>query len=213
MSKINILKALVSVSDKSFLDKIANYFLKYNITVLSTGGTYSFLKKEFPKLKLIEISSYTSFKEILDGRVKTLHPLVHAGILAKKNNPSHLKQLNELGITSIDLVVTNLYPFEKFSSNWKSSESECLENIDIGGPSMIRGAAKNYESTAILTSPEQYEHFIKEAELNNNHISLNTRKELAKLAFCKTAYYDSIIANWFLQKANLASSLRVFKLI
>ena len=142
MSKINILKALVSVSDKSFLDKIANYFLKYNITVLSTGGTYSFLKKEFPKLKLIEISSYTSFKEILDGRVKTLHPLVHAGILAKKNNPSHLKQLNELGITSIDLVVTNLYPFEKFSSNRKSSESECLENIDIGGPSMIRGAAK-----------------------------------------------------------------------
>ena len=203
MSKINILKALVSVSDKSFLDKIANYFLKYNITVLSTGGTYSFLKKEFPKLKLIEIASYTSFKEILDGRVKTLHPLVHAGILAKKNNPSHLKQLNELGITSIDLVVTNLYPFEKFSSNPESSESECLENIDIGGPSMIRGAAKNYESTAILTSPEQYEHFIKEAELNNNHISLRTRKELAKLAFCKTAYYDSIIANWFLQKNEL----------
>ncbi len=203
MSKINIRKALVSVSDKSFLEKIANYFLKYNISALSTGGTYGFLKKEFPKLKLTEIASYTSFKEILDGRVKTLHPLVHAGILAKNNKPSHLKQLDELGITSIDLVVINLYPFEKFSNNPKSSESECLENIDIGGPSMIRGAAKNFQSTAILTSPEQYEDFIKEAELNNNHISLNTRKELAKLAFCKTAYYDSIIANWFLQKNEL----------
>ena len=151
----------------------------------------------------MEIASYTGFKEILDGRVKTLHPLVHAGILAKKNIPSHIKQLDELGITPIDLVVINLYPFEKFSNNNKSTESECIENIDIGGPSMIRGAAKNYESTAILTSPDQYESFIKEAELNNNHISLNTRKELAKSAFCKTAYYDVLIANWFMQNDEL----------
>ncbi len=203
MSKINIRKALVSVSDKSLLKKIGNYFLKYSITVLSTGGTYTFLKKQFPKLKIIEIASYTGFKEILDGRVKSLHPLVHAGILAKRNKPSHLKQLNKLGITHIDLVVINLYPFEKFSNSSKSNESECLENIDIGGPSMIRGAAKNYENTAVLTSPEQYEGFIKEVELNNNQVTLNTRKKLAKLAFCKTAYYDSLIANWFLQTDQL----------
>ena len=132
-----------------------------------------------------------------------MHPLIHAGILANKKNSSHLKQLKQLGITSVDLVIINLYPFEKVSNNKKTSESECIENIDIGGPSMIRGAAKNYESTAVLTSPEQYEHFIQEAESNNNHISLNTRKQLAKQAFCKTAYYDSLIANWFLKKDEL----------
>ena len=203
MSKINIRKAIVSVSDKSLLEKIGEYFLKYNITVLSTGGTYIFLKKKFTNLKLEEIATFTNFKEILNGRVKTLHPLIHAGILANKKNSSHLKQLKQLGITSVDLVIINLYPFEKVSNNKKTSESECIENIDIGGPSMIRGAAKNYESTAVLTSPEQYEHFIQEAESNNNHISLNTRKQLAKQAFCKTAYYDSLIANWFLKKDEL----------
>ena len=203
MSKINIRKALVSVSDKSLLEKIGEYFLKYSIIVMSTGGTYNFLKKKFPSLKLQEIADFTNFKEILDGRVKTLHPLVHAGILAKKNDPSHLKQLKELGIPSVDLVVINLYPFEKVSNIKKNNQSECIENIDIGGPSMIRGAAKNFESTAVLTAPEQYEKFIQEAEANNNHISLNTRKELAKLAFCKTAYYDSVIANWFFQKNEL----------
>ena len=203
MSKINIKKAIVSVSDKNLLNKIGKYFLKYNIVVLSTGGTYKFFKENFPNLKIKEISSFTNFNEILDGRVKTLHPLIHAGILANKENPSHLKQLKKLGISSIDLVVINLYPFEKISTKKKINRTECLENIDIGGPSMIRGAAKNYKSTAVLTSPEQYENFIREAELNNNYISLNTRKELAKLAFCKTAYYDSLIANWFLKKNEL----------
>ena len=203
MSKINIRKVIVSVSDKSLLEKIGNYFLKYDITVLSTGGTFNFLKKKFPKLKLLEIASYTGFKEILDGRVKTLHPLVHAGILSKKNNPSHIKQLDELGISSIDLVVINLYPFEKFSNDSKSTESECIENIDIGGPSMIRAAAKNFESCVVLTSPDQYDGFIEEAESNKNHISLITRKELAKSAFRKTAYYDGLIANWFMQNDEL----------
>ena len=203
MSKINIRKAIVSVSDKNLLNKIGKYFLKYNIVVLSTGGTYKFLKKNFPDLKIKEIAAFTNFNEILDGRVKTLHPLIHAGILANKENPSHLKQLKQLGISSIDLVVVNLYPFEKISTKRKSSKTECIENIDIGGPSMIRGAAKNYKSTAVLTSPDQYENFVREAELNNNNISLNTRKELAKLAFCKTAYYDSLIANWFLKKDEL----------
>ena len=205
MSKINIRNAILSVSDKSLLDKIGDYFLKYNITVLSTGGTYTFLKKKFPNLKLQEIANFTNFKEILDGRVKTLHPLIHAGILANKKRSSHLKQLKQLGINSVDLVIVNLYPFEKVSNNKKISESECIENIDIGGPSMIRGAAKNYANTAVLSSPEQYESFIQEAESNNNYISLNTRKKLAKLAFCKTAYYDSLIANWFLKKDELLS--------
>ena len=151
----------------------------------------------------MEIGFYTGFKEILDGRVKTLHPLVHAGILAKKNYPSHIKQLDELGISPIDLVVINLYPFEKFSNDNKYTESECIENIDIGGPSMIRAAAKNFESCVVLTSPDQYDGFIEEAESNKNHISLKTRKELAKSAFRKTAYYDGLIANWFMQNDEL----------
>ena len=142
MSKINIKRAIVSVSDKSLLEKVGKYFLKYRISVLSTGGTYNFLKKNFPNLKLVEIASFTGFKEILDGRVKTLHPMIHAGILAKKDNPSHLKQLKELGITSVDLVIINLYPFEKTSNNKRKSKSECIENIDIGGPSMIRAPLK-----------------------------------------------------------------------
>ena len=132
MSKINIKKAIVSVSDKNLLNKIGKYFLKYNVVVLSTGGTYKFLKKNFPDLKIKEIAAFTNFNEILDGRVKTLHPLIHAGILANKENPSHLKQLKQLGISSIDLVVINLYPFEKTSSNKGASKSECIENIDIG---------------------------------------------------------------------------------
>ena len=123
--------------------------------------------------------------------------------LQKKNYPSHIKQLDELKITPIDLVIINLYPFEKFSNNIKSSESECIENIDIGGPSMIRAAAKNFESCVVLTSPDQYDSFIEEAESNKNHISLITRKELAKSAFRKTAYYDGLIANWFMQNDEL----------
>ena len=203
MTKISIERAIVSVSDKSHLEKLGQYFLRNKVTVLSTGGTFSFLKKKFKKLKLEEISNFTNFKEILDGRVKTLHPYIHAGILAKKKSPDHIKQLNKLGILSVDLVVINLYPFEKFYNNPKAKDSECIENIDIGGPSLIRGAAKNFESCAVLTSTDQYEDFIDEAESNKNLISLKTRKELAKSAFRKTAYYDGLIANWFMQNDEL----------
>ena len=197
MSDLEIKRALVSVSNKDNLGELVKYFIKYNVKVLSSGGTYNFLKKLDSSLMVQEISEFTNFKEILDGRVKTLHPLIHGGILAKKNNPHHLSQLKKLKIPPVDLVVVNLYPFDKISSNPKSSENECIENIDIGGPSLIRAAAKNFSSVNILSSPDDYLEFIKKAESNNNSTKLDFRKKLAELSFHRTANYESLIANWF----------------
>ena len=143
MSDLKIKRALVSVSNKDNLEKLVEYFKKYKITVLSSGGTYSFLKNLDSNLLVQEISKFTNFQEILDGRVKTLHPLIHGGILAKKDNPNHIKQLQKLKIYPVDLVVVNLYPFEQVSSNQKSSENECIENKSFHFISRIRIAALN----------------------------------------------------------------------
>tara|TARA_B100000035_G_scaffold311781_1_gene321950 strand:+ start:1127 stop:2665 length:1539 start_codon:yes stop_codon:yes gene_type:complete len=194
--KIKVKTALVSVSDKQGLERISEYFIKNDILVFSSGGTYNHLKKINPRLKLIEVSSYTKFNEILDGRVKTLHPLIHAGILADKYNSKHISQLNLLKIKTIDLVIVNLYPFEKTLNKSNSTESDCIENIDIGGPSLIRGAAKNYKSVVVLSSPSQYDKFVSEMKKNNNNLNLEFRKELAMEAFQNTSYYDSIISKW-----------------
>ena len=202
MSEIKIKQAVVSVSDKNNLKKLVNYFYKNKINILSSGGTFEYLKKINPNLILTKIEDFTNFREILNGRVKTLHPLIHSGILAKKNNHSHMKQLAELGVKPIDLVVVNLYPFEEISNKPETTESDCIENIDIGGPALIRGAAKNFKNTLILTSPNQYESFIREAENNDNKISLNFRKEMAKIAFSKTAYYDGKISSWLSNNEN-----------
>ncbi len=205
MKKIKVKTALVSVSDKTDLDKLADYFFENEVEVISSGGTFKALKKINAKLKLIEVASYTSFNEILDGRIKTLHPLIHAGILADKSNANHKRQLNDLKINHIDLVVVNLYPFENTVKK-NSDESICIENIDIGGPSLVRGAAKNYRSVAVITTPKYYEEFINEAEKNNNYISFKLRKKLASEAFKHTAYYDGVIANWFDKKNRIYQS-------
>ena len=196
MKKIKIQTALVSVSDKSRLNELSDYFLKNNIKVISSGGTFKKLKIINPKLKLIEVAEYTNFNEILNGRVKTLHPRIHAGILADKNNINHKKQLNDLNFDLIDLVIVNLYPFED-SIKKKLKENECIENIDIGGPSLIRGAAKNFNSVVVITAPDQYSELIEEANNNNNNISHTLRKKFAAQAFKHTAYYDAIISGWF----------------
>ena len=193
MKKIKIQTALVSVSDKSRLNELSDYFLKNNIKVISSGGTFKKLKIINPKLKLIEVAEYTNFNEILNGRVKTLHPRIHAGILADKNNINHKKQLNDLNFDLIDLVIVNLYPFE--DSIKKLKENECIENIDIGGPSLIRGAAKNFNSVVVITAPDQYSELIEEANNNNNNISHTLRKKFAAQAFKHTAYYDAIISD------------------
>ena len=198
--KLTIKKAIVSVSDKTNLDQLTKYFVKHDVHILSTGGTAKHLKKLNSKIRVQEISDFTNFQEILDGRVKTLHPLIYAGILAKRNDVKHQKQLSQIDIANIDLVVVNLYPFEKISKNTLSTDSECIENIDIGGPSMIRAAAKNYENVTILTNPNEYEHFIETAQKNKNVISLEYRKKLAALAFETTSYYESLISSWFNRK-------------
>lgn len=196
MNKFKIRKAIVSVSNKSKLDLLLNYFEKNEIEVFSTGGTYKYIKSRKKNLKLYEISKTSKFPEILDGRVKTLQPFIHAGILADKTNPKHLKQLKKQKICSFELVVVNLYPFIEATQNSSSKFEDCIEKIDIGGPAMIRAAAKNFLHTLILSDPEQYEVFLKQATKYKGAIDLNFRKYLAGEAFNKTAYYDANISSW-----------------
>ena len=191
-----IKKALVSVSDKSNLKILADFLYKNQIEVLSTGGTYKELKKLTPKIKITQISHYTGSQEILNGRVKTLHPKIHAGILADRKNKQHIAELNKSTADPIDLVVVNLYPFGQISSNKKNSEQVCIENIDIGGPTMIRAAAKNFKNVIVLCDPDSYLPFIEEFEKKMS-ISDTTRKNLAIRAFEITSYYESLISNWF----------------
>ena len=207
MKKIKIKTALVTVSDKEKLKKLADYFFKNKVHVISSGGTFKYLKKLNHNLQLTNVSSYTNFQEILDGRVKTLHPLIHAGILADKNKRNHINQLNHLKIDPIDLVIVNLYPFENTIKK-KSSEANCIENIDIGGPSLIRGAAKNYKSVVVVTSPNQYDELINEANKNRNCIGYDLRKKLAIEAFKHTAYYDTVIAGWFNKNNEIYQSIK-----
>ena len=191
-----IKNALVSVSDKSNLKILADFLYRNQIEVLSTGGTFKELKKLNPKIKITQISKYTGSKEILDGRVKTLHPKIHAGILADRTNKQHMMELKKNSADPIDLVVVNLYPFEKTSSNKKNSEKICIENIDIGGPTMIRAAAKNFKNVIVLSDPDSYLPFIEEFEKKMS-VSNTTRKDLAIRAFEITSYYESLISNWF----------------
>ena len=203
MIKKIIKKALVSVSDKSQLKVLADFLYRNKIEVLSTGGTAKELKMLNPKIKLTEISNYTGSKEILDGRVKTLHPKIHAGILADRNNKEHMIELKMNSADPIDLVVVNLYPFEKISSNTKNNEQICIENIDIGGPTMVRAAAKNFKNVTIITSKNDYMYLIREIEKNEGATTLKFRELMSSKAFGLTAYYDAMIANWFNKKLDI----------
>ncbi len=194
---ISIKYAIVTVYDKSYLNLLADYFIENKIVVLSTGGTASFLKNYSNDIKVIEISKFTKFDEILDGRVKSLHPYIHSGILAKKKDSNHQKELKRINIPFIDLVVVNLYPFEKTINDSNSKRESCIENIDIGGATLIRGAAKNYENVTVLTNPNQYKSFLDHATNNKNFISKNYREDCAKIAFENTANYEVLISNWF----------------
>ena len=197
MTKIQIKRAIVSVHDKSCLNLLADYFLKYKVEVLSTGGTARFLKDYRADLKIIEISEFTNFNEILGGRVKSLHPYIHSGILGKKNDNNHIKELQNIKVPFIDLVVVNLYPFENIVNDSKSRRQLCIENIDIGGPTLIRGAAKNYDNVTVLTNPNQYNPFLQIVEKNRNKIPKSFRENCAIVAFENTSYYDGVISTWF----------------
>ena len=192
MSKIK--RVLISVFDKTGIIKLAKELSKYNIEILSTGGTSKTLKDA--GINVTDVSEHTKFPEIMNGRVKTLHPLIHGGILADRNNPEHIDAMLKNHIGQIDMVVVNLYPFV----NTVKSDTDfdtCTENIDIGGPSMVRSCAKNHKHTTIVTNPNQYALVIQEIAENDGQTTLQTRREFAKEAFAHTAEYDSHIANWF----------------
>ena len=185
------MKALISVSDKTGIVDFAKGLEKNGVEIISTGGTFKKLKEEGVNVK--EISELTGFPECLDGRVKTLHPKVHAGILAIRDKKEHMDQLKELGIDTIDFVVVNLYPFKQTILKDGVTREECIENIDIGGPTMLRSAAKNYQDVAVITNPEDYEVVLKELE-ENGKVSKDTKFRLMQKVFEHTANYDAMIA-------------------
>jgi phosphoribosylaminoimidazolecarboxamide formyltransferase/IMP cyclohydrolase len=191
---VKIKKALISVSDKKNLKNLLKTLTKYKIEFISSGGTYKEIKKL--KFKCSEVSKYTGSPEILSGRVKTLHPKIHAGILSKRNNKSHKTDLTKNNFEEIDLVIVNFYPFEK-TLEQTSSHIKIVENIDIGGPTMVRAAAKNYNDVTVITSPNQYDELITEIDQNKGSTSLGFRKKLSLEAFSETAYYDAVISNYF----------------
>ncbi len=192
--KKKIKTALISVSDKKNLKPLLNTLKRKKIKIISTGGTYREIKKL--KFKSIEVAEFTNSPEILDGRVKTLHPKIHAGILHQRENKSHLKELTYYNFENIDLVIANFYSFEEVLKKTKNHK-KIIENIDIGGPTMVRSAAKNYNDVTVITSSDQYEELIMELNRYNGCTSLKFREKLSRTAFSETAYYDSLISNYF----------------
>ena len=192
MKKIK--RALISVSDKRFLKDLLKVLTKYKIELISSGGTYNEIRKL--KFKCLEVSEYTGFSEVLGGRVKTLHPKIHAGILSKRNKKSHIKDLEKNNFSEIDLVVVNFYPFEKVLGQ-TNNHLKIIENIDVGGPTMVRAAAKNYNDVTVITSSDQYGELINEIEKNKGSTTILFREKMSSEAFSETAYYDAIISNYF----------------
>ena len=191
---IKIKRALISVSDKKDIIEFAKILVKYNVEILSTGGTAKlFADNDIP---VIEVSDYTGFPEMLDGRVKTLHPKIHGGILGKRDDENHLQTMAKSNIPLIDLIVVNLYPFEATISKENCSLSEAIENIDIGGPAMLRSAAKNYNGVAVVTDASDYKLIEDALKQNDGALDLELRFNLAKKAFEHTAKYDSTISNY-----------------
>ena len=192
MKKIK--KALISVSDKKDLRDLLKILTKHKIDLISSGGTYKEIKKL--KFKCLEVSEYTGFPEILGGRVKTLHPKIHSGILSKRNDKSHSKDLKNNNFEEIDLVIVNFYPFEK-TLEQTNNHLKIIENIDIGGPTLVRAAAKNFNDVTVITSSGQYRELIDEIEKNKGSTSIEFREKMSSEAFSETAYYDAVIANYF----------------
>jgi len=191
---IKIKRALISVSDKKGIIDFAKILIKYNVEILSTGGTAKLFAEN--NIPVIEVSDYTSFPEMLDGRVKTLHPKIHGGILGKRDDEKHLQTMIKSNIPLIDLVVVNLYPFEATISKENCPLSEAIENIDIGGPAMIRSSAKNYNGVAVVTDSSDYKMIEDALKKNDGALNLECRFILAKKAFEHTAKYDLAISNY-----------------
>ena len=194
-----IRRALISVSNKENLKPLINTLSKYKVEIISTGGTYKKIRQL--GFKCIDLSKFTNTPEILDGRVKTLHPKIYGGILNKRHNKKHYKEIKKKNYENIDLIVVNFYPFEDNLLK-KKNHIKIIENIDIGGPTMVRAAAKNYNDVVVICNPNQYEPFINEIRINKGFTKLSFREKLAEEAFMETAYYESIIFKYFNKKSN-----------
>lgn len=205
---LTIKRALLSVSDKDNLPPLAEALHEHGVELISTGGTARKIRELGLPVK--DVSDVTGFPECLDGRVKTLHPLIHGGILGRTSHRPDIDEMNRLGIAPVELVVVNLYPFRETVENPDCTPAEATETIDIGGPTMIRAAAKNFAHVCVLTSPVQYGEFIEELQ-NKGSIGFDKRRELARAAFNHTAHYDTHIANWFnrLSGEELPSQLNI----
>jgi len=190
---MKIKRAVVSVSKKDNLSDLALFLKSYNIEILSTGGTKKYL--ESIGADPIEVSAYTGFPEIMDGRVKTLHPKIHGGILNVRDNAEHQKAMELLNIKHIDMIVVNLYPFKEVISKGCTFE-EAIENIDIGGPTMIRSAAKNFKYVTVVVDPDDYPKVIEDMKKNNGETSEDLRFYLAKKVFSITSDYDNAIVTY-----------------
>ncbi|MBN1254435.1 MAG: hypothetical protein JXA50_04110 [Deltaproteobacteria bacterium] len=192
MAKIN--RAVVSVSDKQGLGEFAKVLAELGVEILSTGGTAKSLREQ--GITVIDVSDYTGFPEMMEGRVKTLHPKVHGGILADRSKEDHLSQMKSQGINPIDMVVVNLYPFEATVAKEGCTLEDAIENIDIGGPTLVRAAAKNNKHVTVVVDPADYTRLAEELKGNGGVISEKTNFELARKAFEHTHHYDGAIAQY-----------------
>ena len=204
---MKITRALISVSDKTGLVAFAKELAAMGVEIISTGGTAKLLQKE--GVKVIEISQYTGFPEMMDGRVKTLHPKVHGGLLHLRDNAEHVAQAKEHGIEAIDLVVVNLYPFEATVAKEGVTLEEAIEQIDIGGPSMLRSAAKNYRSVTVVVDPGDYSKVLDAMKANDGETTLRLRERLGIKVFVTTSKYDGAIADFLNQEKECASSFSI----
>jgi phosphoribosylaminoimidazolecarboxamide formyltransferase/IMP cyclohydrolase len=193
-----IRRALLSVTDKSGLVEFGEFLAEHVVEILSTGGTAKMLRES--GVPVVEVSDYTGFPEMLDGRVKTLHPKIHGGILGRRDLPSHREQMEKHGIKPIDLVVVNLYQFEKAVAQPGCTLEDAIENIDIGGPTLLRASAKNYEAVTVVVDPADYPKIIQEMKANKGATTVATRFQLARKVFALTSAYDTAISHYLKDK-------------
>ncbi len=203
MAKIT--RALISVSDKTGILEFARELTRYHVEILSTGGTAKMLRDAGLPVK--DVSEFTGFPEMLDGRVKTLHPKVHGGLLGMRGNPEHVAKMKEHGIENIDMVVVNLYPFEATVAKEGCTLEDAIENIDIGGPTMLRSAAKNWPDVTVITDPLDYEKVLSEMNANDGSVAKETNFGLAVKVYQRTAAYDAAISNWLGRRTGEAVAL------
>ncbi len=194
------MRALISVSDKTGIEDLAKQLNELGVEIISTGGTAKCIKDA--GVDVISVDKVTGFPECLDGRVKTLHPKIHAGILAMRDNKDHMKQLKDLDVDTIDIVVINLYPFKETISKKDVKLEDAIENIDIGGPTMLRSAAKNYQDVAVVVDPSDYKKVIDELK-SDGQVSRDTKFYLSYKVFQHTASYDALIANYMMEKQGI----------